>query len=210
MKNLLSFTLILIAFILTQRCSSDLEELESTARNQYKLTVTVGEGGSVSPNANGTYDEGVAITLTATPDEGYEFVRWEGSDETERELVISINSNITLNAIFRVIITQETSSLDSYYSSGDILSLEPIIFYDRSLTVNGIKIIVAGEIGGQQAVPDKWVYKTAQVFKLLINRDAEGINVEAQLNMIKTLRGEIGWHQSTPTGQRVAYGGGDE
>ena len=66
---------------------------------------------------------------------------------------------------------QETSSLDSYYSSGDILSLEPIIFYDRSLTVNGIKIIVAGEIGGQLAVPDKWVYKTAQVFKLLIDRE---------------------------------------
>ena len=28
--------------------------------------------------------------------------------------------------------------------------------------------------------------------------------------MIKTLKGEIGWHQSVPTGQRVAYGGGDE
>ena len=125
-------------------------------------------------------------------------------------MVILINSNITLNSIFSEIVPQETNSLDSYYSSGDILSLEPIIFYDRSLTVNGIKIIVAGEIGGQLAVPDKWVYKTAQVFKLLIDRDAEGINVEAQLNMIKTLKGEIGWHQSTPTGQRVAYGGGDE
>ena len=80
MKNPLSLTLILIAFTLTQRCSSDLEGPEPTARNQYKLTVSVGEGGSVSPNANGTYDEGVAITLTATPDEGYEFDRWEGSD----------------------------------------------------------------------------------------------------------------------------------
>lgn len=176
---------------------------------QYTLAVSAGDGGTVSTEG-GTYDEGTSITVSANPDDGYEFVRWEGSDETERELVISINSNITLNAIFRVIITQETNSLDSYYSSGDILSLEPIIFYDRSLTVNGIKIIVAGEIGGQQSVPDKWVYKTAKVFKLLIDRDAEGINVEAQLNMIKTLRGEIGWHLSTPTGQRVAYGGGDE
>ena len=65
-------------------------------------------------------------------------------------MVILINSNITLNAIFSEIVPQETNSLDSYYSSGDILSLEPIIFYDRSLTVNGIKIIVAGEIGGQK------------------------------------------------------------
>ena len=176
---------------------------------QYTLAVSATEGGSVSTEG-GTYDEGTSITVVANPDEGYEFVRWEGSDETERELVISINSNITLNAIFREIITQETSSLDSYYYSGDILSLEPIIFYDRSLTVNGIKIIVAGEIGGQQAVPDKWVYKTAQVFKLLTDKNAEDINIDAQLNMIKTLKGEIGWHQSFPTGQRVAYGGGDE
>ena len=78
------------------------------------------------------------------------------------------------------------------------------------LNKNGIKIIVAGEIGGQQEVPDEWVYKTARVFELLINKDAEGINSDAQLNMIKTLKGEIGWHQNYPTGQRVAYGGGDE
>ena len=176
---------------------------------QYTLAVSAGEGGSVSTEG-GLYDEGTSITVTANPDEGYEFVGWEGSDATETELTISINSNITLNAIFREIISQVTSSLNSYYSSGDIISLEPIIFYDRSLLVNGIKIIVAGEIGGQQAVPDKWVYKTAQVFKLLIDRDSEGINIEAQLNMIKNLKGEIGWHQSVPTGQRVAYGGGDE
>ena len=211
------FTLLIIGLIFSCSTEEDTSlpmtnvqtEEPEPEPTQYTLAVSAGDGGTVSTEG-GTYDEGTSITVSANPDDGYEFVRWEGSDETERELVISINSNITLNAIFRVIITQETNSLDSYYSSGDILSLEPIIFYDRSLTVNGIKIIVAGEIGGQQSVPDKWVYKTAKVFKLLIDRDAEGINVEAQLNMIKTLRGEIGWHQSTPTGQRVAYGGGDE
>ena len=211
------FTLLIIGLIFN--CSTEEETLSPMTNvqsedpdpdpTQYTLAVSAGEGGSVSTEG-GTYDEGTSITVTASPDEGYEFVRWEGSDEIKIELVISINSNITLNAIFREIVPQETSSLDSYYSSGDILSLDPIIFYDRSLTVNGIKIIVAGEIGGQQAVPDKWVYKTAQVFKLLIDKDAEGINIEAQLNMIKTLKGEIGWHQSFPTGQRVAYGGGDE
>ncbi len=71
-------------------------------------------------------------------------------------------------------------------------------------------MIAAGEIGGQQAVPDTWLYKTAQVFKLLTDKDSDAINSEAQLNMIKTLRGDIGWHQGIPTGQRIAYGGGDE
>jgi len=210
-------TFLLIGLIFS--CSTEEDVTPSTTNvqteesapdpTQYTLTVSASEGGSVSTEG-GTYDEGTSITVTANPDEGFEFVRWEGSDLTERELEISITSNITLNAIFRETVTQESSSLDLYYSSGDILSLDPIIFYDRSLTVNGIKIIVAGEIGGQQAVPDKWVYKTAQVFKLLIDKDAEGINIEAQLNMIKTLKGEIGWHQSFPTGQRIAYGGGDE
>jgi len=71
-------------------------------------------------------------------------------------------------------------------------------------------LIAAGEIGGQQAVPDTWLYKTAQVFKLLTDKDSDAINSDAQLNMIKTLRGDIGWHQGIPTGQRIAYGGGDE
>ena len=171
---------------------------------QYTLTVSSEEGGSVSTEG-GTYDEGTTITVTATPSEGYEFVGWLGSDETERELVISVNSNIILSPIFQVIQTNET-----YYSSGDIINIEPFIFYDRELIINGIKLVAAGDIGGQKAVPDIWIYKTAQVFKLLMNKDSEGIDSEAQLNMIKTLKGEIGWHQGIQTGQRIAYGGGDE
>ena len=171
---------------------------------QYTLTVSSEEGGSVSTEG-GTYDEGTTITITATPSEGYEFVGWLGSDETKRELVISVNSNITLSPIFQVIQTNET-----YYSSGDIINIEPVIFYNRELIINGVKLVAAGDIGGQKAVPDIWIYKTAQVFKLLMNKDSEGIDSEAQLNMIKTLKGEIGWHQGIQTGQRIAYGGGDE
>ena len=171
---------------------------------KYTLTVTTGEGGSVS-SEGGTYDEGTSVTIIATPNEGYQFVGWEGRNETDPELTISINSNISLTPIFQVIESNET-----YYSSGDITPIDPIIFYDRELVVNGIKLIAAGEIGGQQAVPDIWIYKTAQVFKLLVDKDSEGIDSQAQINMIKTLKGELGWHQGIPTGQRIAYGGGDE
>ena len=171
---------------------------------KYTLTVTSGEGGSVS-SEGGTYDEGTSVTIIASPNEGYQFVGWEGRNETDPELTISINSNISLTPIFQVIESNET-----YYSSGDITPIEPIIFYDRELVVNGIKLIAAGEIGGQQAVPDIWIYKTAQVFKLLVDKDSEGIDSQAQINMIKTLKGELGWHQGIPTAQRIAYGGGDE
>ena len=209
--------LFLLFFITLISCSSEeetpVQSVEQTPKpettpaptpTQYTLTVSSEEGGSVSTEG-GTYDEGTTITVTATPSEGYEFVGWLGSDETERELVISVNSNITLSPIFQVIQTNET-----YYSSGDIINIEPFIFYDRELIINGIKLLAAGDIGGQKAVPDIWLYKTAQVFKLLMNKDSEGIDSEAQLNMIKTLKGEIGWHQGIQTGQRIAYGGGDE
>ena len=209
--------LFLLFFITLISCSSEeetpVQSVEQTPKpetspaptpTQYTLTVSSEEGGSVSTEG-GTYDEGTTITITATPSEGYEFVGWLGSDETERELVISVNSNITLSPIFQVIQTNET-----YYSSGDIINIEPFIFYDRELIINGIKLLAAGDIGGQKAVPDIWIYKTAQVFKLLMNKDSEGIDSEAQLNMIKTLKGEIGWHQGIQTGQRIAYGGGDE
>lgn len=209
--------LLILLFIPLICCSSDEEtSLQSVVQTpkpeitpaptptQYTLTISSEEGGSVSTEG-GSYDEGTTITITATPNEGYEFVGWVGSDETERELVISINSNISLSPIFKLIQTNGT-----YYSSGDIINIEPVIFYDRELIINGVKLVVAGEIGGQKTVPDIWIYKTAQVFKLLIDRDSEGIDSEAQLNMIKTLKGEIGWHQGNQTGQRIAYGGGDE
>ncbi|MFL2613443.1 MAG: hypothetical protein ACJ0PW_02630 [Flavobacteriaceae bacterium] len=213
MNKLLFF----LFFITLISCSSEeetpVQSLEQTPKpettpaptpTQYTLTVSSEEGGSVSTEG-GTYDEGTTITITATPSEGYEFVGWLGSDETERELVISVNSNITLSPIFQVVQINET-----YYSSGEIINIEPVIFYDRELIINGIKLVAAGDIGGQKAVPDIWIYKTAQVFKLLMNKDSDGIDSEAQLNMIKTLKGEIGWHQGIQTGQRIAYGGGDE
>ena len=55
--------------------------------SQFTLTVTAGEGGTVSTEG-GTYDEGTEVTITATPAEAYEFVGWEGNDSTEASLTI--------------------------------------------------------------------------------------------------------------------------
>jgi len=177
---------------------------EPPAPAQYTLTVTASEGGTVSTEG-GTYEEGTEVTITANANEGYSFTGWEGNDNQSNSFTININSNLTIQANFQII-----QSNENYYSSGDIMPIEPVIFFDRELTINGIKLLAAGSIGGQEAVPASWVYKTAQVFKLIMDRDAEGIDSDAQINMIKTLKGEIGWHQGRPTGQRIARGGGNE
>ena len=39
-------------------CSKDVPAPEEPVPTQYTLTIAAGEGGSVSPDANGTYDEG--------------------------------------------------------------------------------------------------------------------------------------------------------
>jgi|GEM_PF-940620 len=208
-------TITILSFLFIYSCSTEEEdtiapvvqtpqpEPETPAPTQYTITVIAGDGGSVT--AGGTFDEGTVLTITASPNDGYEFIGWTGSEVTSNEVSITVNTDLTLTANFQLI-----QVATNYYSSGDITAIEPVVFYDRELTINGIKLIVAGEIGGQEAVPDEWIYKTAQVFKLLIDKDSEGIDSDAQLNMIKTLKGEIGWHQGRPTGQRIARGGGNE
>jgi len=113
MKKLLyPFAFALTAFLVLYSCSAEEEDttpppsiiqtLEPEPEpevSQYTLTVTAGEGGTVSTEG-GTYDEGTEVTITATPAEGYEFVGWEGNDSTEASLTVTLGANTTLNAIF--------------------------------------------------------------------------------------------------------------
>ena len=69
--------------------------------NSYTLTVTAGEGGSVSTEG-GEYDEGTEVTITATPDEGYEFMGWSDG-KLNITNTFNINSNINITADFEII-----------------------------------------------------------------------------------------------------------
>ena len=53
----------------------------STTVTQYTITVSAGEGGIVS-TAGGTYNDGTQVSITATPNEGYGFIGWNGSDSS--------------------------------------------------------------------------------------------------------------------------------
>jgi len=115
MKKLLyPIALTLTAFLILYSCSAEEEdtvpppqvqqptpEPEPPAPTQYTLTVSAGEGGTVSTEG-GTFDEGTEVTITATPAEGYEFVGWTGNSSNGSSLTITVNSNITLEPIFEI------------------------------------------------------------------------------------------------------------
>ena len=139
------FSIALTVFVLIYSCSTEEDatpppqvqqptpEPEPSAPTQYTLTVTAGEGGTVSTEG-GTYDEGTEVTITATPAEGYEFVGWEGSDSTEALVTLNLNSNQTISAIFKSLDLSQ-NLLNFYnenggrnsFNSNQILALEALI-----------------------------------------------------------------------------------
>jgi|TARA_B110000967_G_scaffold148798_1_gene152473 hypothetical protein len=112
-KFSLSFIIIsLLSIALVYSCSDEEEESELRVRTQYTLTVNASEGGSVTPDTDGTYNEGATITVTAAPNNGYVFDRWEGTDNDNQpygcwagpgkcRAAITMNSNRDVQAFFQ-------------------------------------------------------------------------------------------------------------
>ena len=164
------------------------------------MTVNTAVGGSVSTEG-GTYDEGTEVKVTATASEGYQFAGWEGSQETSNAITLTLNANVSIKPIFQKVEVEE-----SVYAAGALIEDNKISeLFDRSLTVNGVKIVVAGAAGGQKPVPDFWALKIARLIQLMTDPNYEGIDSESQKNMIKTLKGAPGtWHEGYPTIQRLS------
>lgn len=81
--------------------------------------------------------------------------------------------------------------------------------FPQSMTVHGLKIVQAGAVGGQSAVPDGFTRKVGQVVKLLIDPTGTHINLTHQKRLIATLKGDTGtFHAGSPTAQRVGNSAG--
>ncbi|TLM98858.1 hypothetical protein FDZ71_16565 [bacterium] len=80
----------------------------------YTLTVDSTAGGAVAVNnvtipgkAIFTYDAGTVVSLNATPDSGYQFVKWTGDvgtvdDVHDSEIIITVNGNYSIMANFEI------------------------------------------------------------------------------------------------------------
>ena len=89
-------TILLLLFLLLS-CSKE-QTTKETVTPKYKLSVSAGNGGSVSTEG-GSYPKGSEVTITATPDAEFVFNNWSNG-ATENPLKLTINSNIDINANF--------------------------------------------------------------------------------------------------------------
>jgi|GEM_PF-1429301 len=113
------FILVLSLLQFVYSCSKDNAVPEPSARIQYTLTVTASEGGSVSPENTTTYSGKTVVTITAIPDEGYEFARWLGTGNDNKpnpcgkgrqlgkffsdcHITIEMNSNRDVQVFFKL------------------------------------------------------------------------------------------------------------
>ena len=129
--------------------SSDYGSTSSTTTSvtQYSLTVTAGTGGSVS-TSGGTYDDGSSVSITATPNDGYEFSGWNGSNSTNSTISVTINSNTIIEALFTEIpITETTSSTYSITVTAQSSSNYILSGSDQNGDVSGNDPSVSAKVG---------------------------------------------------------------
>ena len=131
----------------------------------------------------------LALALTACGGGG-----GSSTESSTNNTAVSNTNNIAMNYMGKGSLQTTTSSL-----------------YDRTLEVYGLKLLVGGEIGSHDEVPDAWAHKVAQSFVMLMAPTNSEIDVTAQEKMKKVLAGDKGtWHEGLGTSQRILKGTGDD
>lgn len=68
----------------------------SCGKEQYTITVNANDAAMGTVTGGGTYDVNSVVTLTATPNEGYEFVAWnDGNTDNPREITVTADAQYT-------------------------------------------------------------------------------------------------------------------
>ena len=138
----------------------------------YTLSVIALEGGTVS-NEGGEYEEGTEVTITASPTEGYSFVRWEEVDISTSSLTITISSNISLTAIFNALPNASNSSNLTDESEGPVIWMNETIAFNKSDGSN------PNLVENQDRIRDNiWITRGnsgGQIFNIALNSNANKI-----------------------------------
>ena len=107
------FTFLSLTLLLT--CAKEDSQAPNTPPAQviknYTLTVSAGDGGSVS-TTGGNFASGTQVSITATPNSGYSFSGWSNGS-TANPLNVTLNSNTTVTANFQVIVNSYTLTVSA-------------------------------------------------------------------------------------------------
>jgi len=112
----------------------------------FELTVIDSEGGYVSVES-GTYERGSQLSITATPNENYHFIGFEGIDGFENTISITMDSNKIIKPNFLIKDDGHKQRSNTFFDENelDYLATENFIiwwdkdneFLDRALTLRG-------------------------------------------------------------------------
>ena len=121
--------------------------------NTYTLSTTCdADAGTVTkyPNAD-EYEEGNEVTLTATPNFGYKFLRWVDDNNTvvstDAKFKYTVTADATLTALFRTVKT-----------------------YELKLTVDGTNDYMVTVSPAPTVVDGKWMYEDGTTVELTANQ----------------------------------------
>jgi len=105
--------LLLIGLCLLAYTCSKGEDNSPIAPIKYTVSVSASDGGSVS-TSGGEYNENTSVSITANPQQGYEFSGWTGTTLTGSSISVKVTSNQTITANFtRSIYTLTIGSVGS-------------------------------------------------------------------------------------------------
>jgi uncharacterized repeat protein (TIGR02543 family) len=115
------------------------------AIKSYTLAITA-TNGTVSQSVTGTeFDHYTELILTATPDEGYEFVNWSGDvNSTDNPLTLTITSslNITANFTPNTSVRENGLSFEVFPNPSNgiftVLVMQPVSY--RVYSINGLLV----------------------------------------------------------------------
>jgi len=111
----------------------------SQITRQNTLTVSAGDGGSVS-TTGGAFSQGTQVSITATPNAGYSFSGWSNGS-TDNPLNVTLNSNTSLTANFELIFFESKS--ERYSAINETTAYYKIQkFFERNLEVDNASNIL--------------------------------------------------------------------
>ena len=111
MKKLTLYISLLFVLTCAKEDSQDPGTTPSNITPRYTLTASAGEGGSVSPTT-GSFNAGTQVSVTATPNSGYQFTSWSNGS-TANPVSVTLNSNTSITANFEVLINSYTLTVVS-------------------------------------------------------------------------------------------------